>query len=188
MLSNYSNWTELDLASISFGHGVAVTTLQLAQSYSVIASNGILNPITFLKADNNEVYGKRVLSVDTTNKIKLMLEKVVQPGGTGQNANVPFYRVIGKTGTAHKSTSTGYAEDRYLSLFAGIAPASNPQLVLVVIIDEPQGGEHYGGLVAAPVFSKVIQGALRILNIQPDKLPDLDSNVLMSDKLTKIMD
>ena len=85
------------------------------------------------------------------------------------------------TGTAHKSTSTGYAEDRYLSLFAGIAPASNPRLVMAVIIDEPQGGEHYGGQVAAPIFSKVIQGALRILNIPPDRISDLNSEVSMAE-------
>ncbi|MGK0297286.1 MAG: cell division protein FtsI (penicillin-binding protein 3) [Gammaproteobacteria bacterium] len=188
ILSNYSNLSELDLASISFGHGMAVTALQLARAYAVIASNGILNPVTFIKTDKNEIVGEQVLSPEITSKLMMMLEKVVQPGGTGQKASVPFYRVIGKTGTAHKSTSTGYAEDRYLSLFAGIAPASNPRLVLAVIIDEPQGGEHYGGQVAAPVFSKVIQGALRILNIPPDNISDLNSKVSMAVKKPGITD
>ena len=188
MLANHTNWTELDLATISFGHGIAVTTLQLAQAYSVIAASGILHQVTFLKPDPNEISGKRVLSAETTDKLRIMLEKVVQPGGTGQKAGVPFYRVIGKTGTAHKSTSSGYAEDKYLSLFAGIAPASNPQLVLAIIIDEPQGGEHYGGQVAAPVFSRVIQGALRILNIPPDSVSDLDAKVLMAEKHHGLMD
>lgn len=188
MLANHTNWTELDLATISFGHGIAVTTLQLAQAYSVIAASGILHQVTFLKPDPNEISGKRVLSAETTDKLRIMLEKVVQPGGTGQKAGVPFYRVIGKTGTAHKSTSSGYAEDKYLSLFAGIAPASNPQLVLAIIIDEPQGGEHYGGQVAAPVFSRVIQGALRILNIPPDSVSDFDTKVLMAEKHHGLMD
>lgn len=152
-------------ASIAFGHGMAVTTLQLAQAYSVIASNGILRPLTFLKVDGDEVPGQRVMTQEIARTLRDMLETVVQPGGTGQRANVPFYRVAGKTGTAHKSSSEGYAEDRYLSLFTGFAPATNPRLVMAIIIDEPQSGEHYGGQVAAPVFSKVIQGALRILNI-----------------------
>ena len=188
ILSSYTNWTELDLASIAFGHSIAVTALQLAQAYTVIATGGILNPVTFLKTDKNDVSGQRVLSAEITENIKVMLEKVVEPGGTGQKAGIPFYRVIGKTGTAHKSTSSGYAADRYLSLFAGIAPASNPRLVMAVIIDEPQGGEHYGGQVAAPVFSRVIQGALRILNIPPDKVSDVNNGLLMADKQSRVME
>ncbi len=176
LLSSYTNWTELDLASIAFGHGMAVTTLQLAQAYSVIASNGILRPLTFLKVDGDEVPGQRVMTQEIARTLRDMLETVVQPGGTGQRANVSFYRVAGKTGTAHKSSSEGYAEDRYLSLFTGFAPATNPRLVMAIIIDEPQSGEHYGGQVAAPVFSKVIQGALRILNIPPDDLPELKTS------------
>ncbi|NNE38913.1 MAG: penicillin-binding protein 2 [Gammaproteobacteria bacterium] len=176
LLSSYTNWTELDLASIAFGHGMAVTTLQLAQSYSVIASNGILRPLTFLKVGDEQVPNQRVMSPEIATTLRDMLETVVQSGGTGKRANIPFYRVAGKTGTAHKSTSEGYAEDRYLSLFAGFAPATNPRLVMAVIIDEPQSGEHYGGQVAAPVFSKVIKGALRILNIPPDDLPELNTS------------
>lgn len=180
VLYNYNNWTELDLASISFGHSMAVTALQLAQAYSVIASGGILRPVTFQKLETENA-GNRVLPEAISAKLMLMLEKVVEPGGTGQKANVPLYRVAGKTGTAHKSTSSGYAEDRYLSLFAGMAPVSQPQLVMVVIIDEPKGGEHYGGLVAAPVFSNVMQGALRILDIAPDKIPEKET-LLMANK------
>jgi len=181
VLYSYTNWTELDLASISFGHSMAVTALQLAQGYSVIASGGILRPVTFQKMDT-EIAGKRVLPEAVSAKLMMMLEKVVEPGGTGQKANVPLYRVAGKTGTAHKSTSSGYAEDKYLSLFAGMAPVTRPQLVMVVIIDEPKGGEHFGGLVAAPVFSNVMQGALRILDIAPDKIPEMETSLLMADK------
>ncbi len=176
LLSSYTNWTELDLASIAFGHGMAVTTLQLAQAYSVIASDGILRPLSFLKVGDEAIPGQRVMSSEIATTLRGMLETVVQPGGTGQRANIPFYRVAGKTGTAHKSSSEGYAEDKYLSLFTGFAPATNPRLVMAVIIDEPQSGEHYGGQVAAPVFSKVIQGALRILDIPPDDLPELNTN------------
>jgi cell division protein FtsI (penicillin-binding protein 3) len=160
---------------------MAVTTLQLAQAYSVIASGGVLRHVTFQKTAG-VVEGTRVLSEDISGKLMLMLEKVVESGGTGQRANVPLYRVAGKTGTAHKSTSSGYAEDKYLSLFAGMAPVNSPQLVLVVIIDEPKGGEHFGGLVAAPVFSGVMQGALRILDVAPDKIPKMETSLLMADK------
>jgi cell division protein FtsI (penicillin-binding protein 3) len=185
LLYNYANWTELDLASVAFGHSMAVTTLQLAQGYSVIASGGILHPVTFQKAVAADP-GTRVLPEEICAKIMTMLEKVVEPGGTAQRANVPLYRVAGKTGTAHKSTSSGYSEDKYLSLFAGMAPVSDPQLVLVVVIDEPQGGEYFGGLVAAPVYSSVMQGALRILDIAPDKIPDIKTTLLMADKATQI--
>ena len=179
LLSNYSNWTELDLASISFGHGLAVTALQLAQAYTVLASDGLLRPVSFLKTEG-EVPGSQVLSADITRRIRGMLEQAVSAEGTGQRARIPLYRVAGKTGTAHKSTSDGYAEDRYLSLFAGMAPASDPRLVLVVMIDEPSGGEHYGGQVAAPVFSRVMQGAVRILDIPPDDLPDSAPRTLLA--------
>jgi len=183
VLYNYTNWSELDLASVAFGHSMAVTTLQLAQGYSVIASGGVLHPVTFQKAITTDP-GTRVLPEEICAKIMTMLEKVVEPGGTAQRANVPLYRVAGKTGTAHKSTSSGYSEDKYLSLFAGMAPVSKPQLVLVVVIDEPQGGEYFGGLVAAPVYSSVMQGALRILDIAPDKIPEIKTTLLMADKST----
>jgi len=181
MLANYSNWRELDLASISFGHGLAVTALQLAQGYAVIAADGMLRQPTFLKTGET-VPGEQVMPSEITAKVRMMLEAVVGPGGTGQRANVPFYYVAGKTGTAHKAEGGGYAEDRYMSLFAGMAPASQPQLVMVIIIDEPGAGQHFGGQVAAPVFSKVMQGALRILDITPDNLPDSGINVLVAEK------
>ncbi len=182
ILSNYSNWSELDLASIAFGHGIAVTAMQLAQAYSVIAADGVLNPVTFLKTDPDDVAGKHVMSVQISQEISKMLKMAVAPGGTGERAKVPFYHVMGKTGTAHKSTSTGYAEDRYLSLFAGVAPANTPKLVMAVIIDEPQGDHYYGGDVAAPVFSRVAQGTLRILNIPPDDMTQSQVDTLMADK------
>jgi len=182
MLANYTNWRELDLASISFGHGLAVTAVQLAQAYAVIASGGILRPVTLLKSEN-AVPGEQVMPADVASKVMSMLETVVGQGGTGQLANVPFYHVAGKTGTAHKAVGGGYAENRYMSLFAGMAPATDPKLVMVVIIDEPSAGQHFGGQVAAPVFSGVMQGALRILDIAPDNLPAVADGMFMANKL-----
>jgi len=179
LLNDYNNWSEVELATMSFGHGIAVTALQLAQAYAVLAAGGKLRPISFQKVEG-PVAAKQVLPVDVVEKINLMLETVVQEGGTGLKAAVNGYRVAGKTGTAHKAVAGGYAEDRYMSVFAGLAPVSKPKLVMVVVIDEPQEGEHYGGLVAGPVFSSVMQGALRILNIAPDDLPAIESKIVIA--------
>jgi cell division protein FtsI (penicillin-binding protein 3) len=179
LLNDYNNWSEVELATMSFGHGIAVTALQLAQAYAVLASGGKLRPISFQKVEG-PVAAKQVLPLDVVEKINLMLETVVQEGGTGLKAAVNGYRVAGKTGTAHKAVAGGYAEDRYMSVFAGLAPVSKPKLVMVVVIDEPQEGEHYGGLVAGPVFSSVMQGALRILNIAPDDLPAIESKIVIA--------
>ncbi len=180
IFNSYNNWSEVELATISFGHGISVTMLQLARAYSVIAAGGLLKPISFQRV-NEPVTGKRVLAAELVQQVKNMLETVVHTGGTGQRAAVKGYRVAGKTGTAHKAIRGGYAEDRYMSLFAGMAPASDPRLVMVVVIDEPQRGQHYGGQVAAPVFAKVMEGALRILDIPPDDLPSLDGQVIIAE-------
>jgi cell division protein FtsI (penicillin-binding protein 3) len=182
LLNDYSSWSEVELATMSFGHGIAVTALQLAQAYSVLAGNGVLRPVSFQKIEE-EVTGKRVLPSWVVKHVNNMLETVVHEGGTGLRAAVRGYRVAGKTGTAHKAASGGYAGDRYVSVFAGMAPLSNPQLVMVVVIDEPQRGEHYGGLVAAPVFSNVMRGALRILNVPPDDIPSFESKIVVADSL-----
>ncbi len=179
LLNNYNSWSEVELATMSFGHGIAVTALQLAQAYSVLASKGVLRPISFQKV-NGPVEGKRVLPADVVEHVDRMLETVVHEGGTGLRAAVTGYRIAGKTGTAHKAVAGGYAEDRYMSVFAGMAPASRPQLVMVVAIDEPQGVEYYGGQVAAPVFSRVMQGALRILNVAPDDMPAFESKIVVA--------
>ncbi len=181
ILSSYTTWSELELATIAFGHGIAVTSLQLAQAYSVIANYGILKPVSFLKV-NEEEQGVRVLPEVVAKQVLAMLESAVNQGGTGQRANIPLYRVAGKTGTSHKATAGGYAENKYLSLFAGIAPVSEPRLVMIVSIDEPQGQVHFGGQVAAPVFSTVMEGALRILDIAPDDLHSIEKKMLMAYK------
>jgi len=179
LLNDFRNWSEVELATMSFGHGIAVTAIQLAQAYAVLASGGELRPISFQKVVG-PVPGKQVLPGVVAEIVVQMLETVVQEGGTGLKAAVKGYRVAGKTGTAHKAIAGGYAEDRYISVFAGLAPVSNPELVMVVAIDEPQGGEHYGGLVAAPVFSSVMQGALRILNVAPDDMPSIESKIVIA--------
>jgi cell division protein FtsI (penicillin-binding protein 3) len=125
-------------------------------------------PVSLLKHDQREE-GERVMRKSTARAVVKMLEAVVSSEGTAPLAAVPGYRVAGKTGTAKKSVAGGYAEDKYLSLFVGIAPASDPRLVMAVFIDEPRGEEYYGGLVAGPVFSRVMSGALRLMNIPPDK-------------------
>lgn len=181
LLNDYNNWSEVELATMSFGHGIAVTALQLAQAYSVLANRGVLRPISFLKVAG-PVAGKQVLPAEVIDQVVLMLETVVQEGGTGLKAAVAGYRVAGKTGTAHKAVAGGYADDRYMSVFAGMAPVSRPQLVIVVAIDEPQSGGYYGGVVAAPVFSSVMQGALRILNVAPDDMPSIESKIIVANR------
>ena len=167
-LRPYKTWRPFEHATMAFGYGLSVTALQLAQAYSVLAADGIKRPVTLLKR-NEAPEGVRVLSAPTAKAVRAMLETVVQPGGTAQRAAVPGYRIGGKTGTAKKANGKrGYSGGRYQSVFAGLAPAGNPRLVMVVMVDEPRGKYYYGGLVAAPVFAKVMEGALRLFNVPPD--------------------
>lgn len=169
--TTYNNWSELELATISFGYGISVNALQLAQAYMVLASHGIKYPISFHKLEK-PASGERILSETVSKQVNLMLESVVKQGGTGTKADVIGYRVAGKTGTVHKSEAGGYSENKYLSLFSGFAPVSDPRIVLVVIIDQPSGDQYYGGQVAAPLFSNVMTAALRMLNVAPDDWPE----------------
>jgi len=169
-LTDHRHWREIEQATLAFGYGLSVTALQLAQAYTVFANDGTLMPLTLLRTDTLPT-GQRVMSARTAADVRAMLQTVVE-SGTGRLAHIPGYRVAGKTGTVHKTGSQGYAEDRYISLFAGMVPASRPQLVAVVVIDDPRAGEYFGGRVAAPVFSKVLQEALRLMNIPPDNPPD----------------
>ncbi len=146
------------------------------------ATDGMMLPVSFLKV-TEPVTARRVFSAGVARQVRTMLETVVQKGGTGNKALVEGYRVAGKTGTVHKTTVGGYSEDRYLSLFAGMAPASNPRLIAVVIIDEPKGDQYYGGLVAAPVFANVMAGALRLLDVPPDDLPVLNRQVIAAGRI-----
>ena len=179
-LRNYKTWRPIEQATMSFGHGISVTLLQLARAYTVFANDGELRPISLLKLSESPI-GHQVYSAQVANEMKDMLETVVQPGGTALKAQVPGYRVAGKTGTAHKVGAHGYEEDKYVASFVGMAPASNPRLIMAVMIDEPSNGEYYGGSVAAPVFSKVMADALRMLAI-PQDAPN-DNVVIPVDEL-----
>ena len=160
---------DFERATLAFGYGVSVTSLQLARAYAAIASGGYLKPVSFLNQEKAPT-GERVMSAETAAAVRKMMQRVVSVKGTGKQAKVANYSVAGKTGTVHKFTAGGYAEDRYLSIFTGMVPAEDPKLVMVVMIDEPRNGEYFGGEVSAPVFSKVMAGAMRLLDIPPDSV------------------
>lgn len=166
-LRAYQHWKPIEQATVSYGHGISVSLLQLARAYAVFATDGLLPQLSFVRREA-EATPERVLSARTARAVRAMLESVTQPGGTALQAQVTGYRVAGKTGTAHKPLDGAYATDRYISSFVGIAPVSDPRLVIAVMIDEPAGRHYYGGEVAAPVFSRIAAGALRLLDIAPD--------------------
>jgi cell division protein FtsI (penicillin-binding protein 3) len=168
-LRHFSKWRVFDHATMAFGYSLSVTAMQLAQAYGVLAADGVKRPITLLKRDT-PAEGTRVFKPETARAVRAMMETVVSDQGTAKRAEVVGYRVAGKTGTAKKSSGRhGYTAGRYQSVFAGMIPAGNPRLVMVVMIDEPHGKAYYGGLVAAPVFARVMEGAVRLLNIPPDE-------------------
>ena len=168
MLTNYSHWRPIAIATLSYGYGLSVTPLQLAHAYATVGSMGISRPISFLRLDS-EPSGHRVLDESVCRDLVGMLESVVTTEGTGMRAAIPGYRVSGKTGTAWKATVGGYASDRFMAVFGGVAPSSNPRLATVVVIDEPSAGLHRGGDVSAPVFSQIMGGALRFMAVAPDQ-------------------
>jgi cell division protein FtsI (penicillin-binding protein 3) len=175
-LPHFSEWHTARRASISFGYGVSVTLLQLARAYAALGNDGILPPVHFLPVNDEKTgkgQGKRVMQAKTARQVLHMLKAVVKPGGTGSLAQISRFSVAGKTGTVRKVVAGKYSDNDYLALFAGIVPASAPRLVMVVLIDQPRADSYYGGKVAAPVFAKVMSGALRLLNIPPDNLTGL---------------
>jgi cell division protein FtsI (penicillin-binding protein 3) len=163
---NYKTWRPIEQATMSFGNGISVTLLQLARAYTAFANDGELKPVSLLKLQDMPV-GTQVFSAKTANEMKAMLEMVVLPGGTALKAQILGYRVAGKTGTTHKLGAHGYEKDKYVGSFVGMAPASNPRLIMAIMIDEPNTA-YYGGVVAAPVFSAVMADALRMLAIPQD--------------------
>lgn len=165
------SWRKLDRATLAYGYGLATNALQLARAYSVIGNGGILRHVSFVKQDE-PIEGRRVFAKDLMQQVSSMMELTVLQGGTATRAAVQNYRVAGKTGTVKKANAGGYTEAEYQSVFAGLIPASDPKLAMVVMIDTPRGEEYYGGAVAAPVFAEVMTGAMRLLNIAPDALPD----------------
>ncbi|MEY4718221.1 MAG: hypothetical protein RL563_839 [Pseudomonadota bacterium] len=167
LLLDYQSWHEFDQASLSFGYGVSTSILQLARAYTALADDGIVHSVTLLKRDEDPD-ARRVFKPETARRIREMLEHVITKEGTAYQARVEGYRVAGKTGTVKKATAGGYTDDKYYSVFVGMAPASNPRFVIAIVVDEPSGGQYYGGLVAAPAFSRVMAGALRVYGVEPD--------------------
>ncbi len=168
-LTPFQRWAQIDQATLAYGYGLSVTPLQLARAYGAIANNGVIKQPTLIKtAEKNP--GVRVMRPEVARSVRKMMEGVTTSMGTAPAAAVTGYRVAGKTGTVRKVVSGEYSQDRYLSLFAGMIPASDPRLVMVILINEASTGKYYGGQVAGPVFSKVMSGAMRMLNIAPDNI------------------
>ena len=168
-LRPWKNWRPIEQATMSYGHGISVSLIQLARAYSVFARDGDLIPLSLLKTDEPVLHGVPVFAQETAREMRAMLEMAAGPEGTAPKARVPGYRVGGKTGTAHKLVGGAYA-NKYVSAFVGFAPVSDPRLIVAVMIDEPSAGKHYGGEVAAPVFSQIMGASLRTLGITPDAL------------------
>ncbi len=162
----WKSWKPIEQATMSYGHGISVSLIQIARAYTVFANRGEILPLSFMKLDQPPK-GVSVFGPTTVAQMSKMLEMVTGPEGTAPQAQVPGYRVGGKTGTAHKESGGRYV-NKYVASFVGLAPMSNPRIIVAVMIDEPSGGAYYGGSVAGPVFSSVVQGTLRALNVAPD--------------------
>ncbi|SFP24200.1 cell division protein FtsI (penicillin-binding protein 3) [Geopseudomonas sagittaria] len=173
-LPNHRKWPQAETATLSYGYGLSVTAIQLVHAYATIANNGRMVPLSLARVDQAASF-TQVVPEEVAKTVQGMLQQVVEAPGGAHRAQVPGYHVAGKSGTARKTSagSKGYQQNAYRSLFAGFGPTNNPRLAAVVVIDEPGGEGYYGGLVSAPVFSKVMAGALRLMNIAPDNLPPL---------------
>ena len=166
-LRAWRSWRPVEQATMAYGNGLSLSLIQLARAYTVFARDGELVPLSLVKT-GAAASGEKVLSTETARAVRAMLELAVQPGGTGPRARIMGWRVAGKTGTARKLVDGSYAPGKYIASFVGFAPASDPRLVVAVMIDEPSAGQYYGGSVAAPVFAQVTQGALRLLGVAHD--------------------
>jgi cell division protein FtsI (penicillin-binding protein 3) len=178
LLNHHSHWKRIGTASLSFGYGMSVTSLQLAQAYAILGSGGIRRPVTLKRADE-PVVGERVLDPNVAAEMLHMMESVVSQGGTGNRAALAGYRVAGKTGTSLKAEQGGYSTHKYMAVFGGVVPASRPKFAAVVVLDEPSGDKYYGGDVSAPVFANVMAGALRLMGVPPDGLDQLPAATLV---------
>jgi len=177
LLTHYSHWHEINVATLAYGYGISVTPLQLAQAYATLGALGVRRPLTFRRQDA-PVAGEQVLDPQVCRDVIHLLESVVT-NGTGARAAVRGYRVAGKTGTAWKSAVGGYSTDKYMAVFGGVVPAASPRLAAVVVIDEPGGDKYYAADVAAPVFGAVMNGALRLLAVPPDDLGSVPASTLV---------
>jgi cell division protein FtsI (penicillin-binding protein 3) len=170
VLRNHRRWRRVEQATLSYGYGISVTVLQLAEAFAALADEGRLRRPSLVMGATNPPTS--VLDPRLARQVAAMLETVTGPEGTGKSARVKNYRVSGKTGTSRKASASGYAS-RYIASFAGFAPSSDPRLVAVVVVNDPSGDQYYGGLVAAPLFSTVMEGALRLMNVPPDDYGDM---------------
>jgi len=172
MLPEHRKWRTIEQVTMAFGYGLAATPLQVARAYSILAADGVKKPVSLLKVKQPPA-GEQVVDPVIARQVREMLVAVTEPGGTATRAAIAGYTVAGKTGTSHILGANGqYEAKRYVGLFAGMVPADNPRLVTVVVINDPQGKDYYGGLVAAPTFAKVSADALRLLRVPPDIQPD----------------
>lgn len=171
-LREFTSWRPVERATMGYGYGLSATMLQLASAYTAFANDGYRIPLRIVETADDARASEPVMSAPTARALLLMMEQVTGATGTARTAAVPGYRIAGKTGTAHKAQQNGYDRSRYISTFAGIAPVSDPRLVMVVMIDEPKAGQFYGGAVAAPLFGTVMESALRLLKVPPDR-PDV---------------
>ena len=188
LLRPWAKWKPIEQATMAYGHGMSVSLLQLARAYTVFTTDGHLLPLALTKRDTLPI-GRRILKPETTREVTRMMELAVLPGGTAPRAQVPGYRVAGKTGTAHKPEDGGYAQHKYVSSFVGFGPVSDPRFIVAVMLDEPSGAKYYGGDVSAPVFSSVMGSALRMMSVAPDApqtlrapAPSTDLNVRVQPK------
>ena len=161
-------WKPVEVATLSYGYGLSTTALQLAQAYMIFGNGGTKYPLSLVKRDLPEA-GDRVLTTEVSASLREAMKAVVSKGGTGTRAAIPMYEVGGKTGTVHRVGAAGYEKNEYKALFSGVAPINEPRIAVVVVIDSPAGAEYYGGEVAAPVFARVVDGAMRLMNVTPDK-------------------
>lgn len=169
-LPNRSRWSDIEKVTLAFGYGLTATPLQLAHAYTAFANDGVMPAVSLIASDGDLAPGKRVVGADIAREVLAVLQRVTEEHGTARRARVPGYAVGGKTGTVHKVGPGGYQDNKYIAFFAGLAPAADPRFVTVVVINEPQGEAYGGGAAAAPVFARVAQGTLRLLNLPPDEI------------------
>ena len=172
----YKKWGRVDRASHGYGYGISASLLQLAHAYTVFANGGLLYPVSIYKQERKPL-GQRVMSEKNANAVLQMMRAVVQPNATGKNAAIDGYHVAGKTGTANKLIKHRYSKDHLVVSFIGVAPATNPRLVVAVMIDDPKVKRASGGRLAAPLFSKIMANALRVMDVAPDDLPEIKKSV-----------
>ena len=169
LLRPYKNWQKVEQATMSYGHGIAMSLLQLTHAYTVFARDGEMIDLTLIKKETSEpASGTRVFSAKTAQEMRTMMHMATEPGGTAAKAQVIGYTVAGKTGTAYKVEGNGYNKNKYVATFAGLAPVSEPRIVVTVMVDDPTANGHLGGVVAAPVFSQIVSETLRTLSVTPD--------------------